>query len=163
MNRFLESFTLLHPLPLTHPCLGMLAKYLPYLTCLIARLLRYDNSDITLLCACCRALNTNDHSAPDREVILFAFLRKNRQICRTEDEVISSPAGTSKTFPPTWITGPSEAGMTIKAPATWITVSQPTMVREVGSWFPTTDAWVAPTIATPLLYWSSWRDSFRHA
>jgi hypothetical protein len=27
-----------------------------------------------VLCACCRALNTNDHSAPDEELISSAFL-----------------------------------------------------------------------------------------
>jgi len=48
--------------------LGMLPKSLTHLTCLIVRIRCYDNSYITRLCAYCHALNTKDHSAPDREL-----------------------------------------------------------------------------------------------
>ncbi len=41
---------------------------------LIARLRRCDNSYIAWLCARCRALKTNDHSAPVGKLISSAFL-----------------------------------------------------------------------------------------
>jgi hypothetical protein len=61
----------------------MLPKILPHLTSLIARLRRCDNSDITGLSVCCRALKSNDHAAPVGHLISFSFLRKHDSVTDT--------------------------------------------------------------------------------